>query len=148
MRLRLPCVLTGALLLASCQPSQYRILVVAQNGGVVLTVSDDERDSALGAAADRLTVRGADAVLWEVQVDHSCSMQNPGRPFPVVYGQAPECYRTLVAPQPLENGRIYLASASGPRDGYGYFIPGPTVQNYERSEIADRVSGWRDLSGG
>lgn len=145
MRRLVPTALVWLFLLSSCQPSKYRILAANQGGQIVLNVSDKDRASALGARADRLTVRGAQAVMWEVEADHSCRDRNPARPFPFVYGSAPRCYRVVTPAQPLDPDRIYLVTASGARDGDGYFIPGPPVQNFEHHEVADRVSAWQPL---
>lgn len=146
MRAYLPVALAGAFLLSSCQPSQYRILAVAYAGQVALTVSAEDRGNPLGATARTLSVRDRERVVWEIEQEGRCATPSQAQPFPVVYGRAPDCYRVVIPAQPLEPASLYLVTGDGSRDGNGYFIPGPPAQNFEWSDVADRVRGWRDVS--
>lgn len=137
---------SAAALLTARPPTMFEIAATNGDGGVRFTVTDEERDSSLGAGADAVTVRDADRIVRDIRRVNGCVVQDRAHPFPITYGQVPECFHASTVPQPLDSDTLYLVTTSGSRDGSGYFIPGPPSQTFTRGDVAARVKDWHDLS--
>ena len=151
MRARLLVVLGSAILLTSCQPPTYSIIARQQGDQLVFTARGDGSwpfRSDDGIEANQLTVRDGARYVWAIARDRprsECPGHGETPPFPIVYGDLPECYRVLVEPVPLAEGILYRVEGDGIRDGHGFFRNSGAPANLEYEDVAAELRAWADL---
>ena len=141
-------VASACLLLQGCPPSTYDILAERRDGRILLLVHKSGSSDDDDIFANRMIVRDAGRIVWLIQGSGraDCPLEGTTPPFPVFYGQVPNCYRELVPAQPLAVNVLYRVQAHGGlRAGDGYFRLDPTVRNLEWDEVDAELRRWPEL---
>jgi hypothetical protein len=102
-----------------------------------------------GIAAMRFTVRDGTGYVWAIERDPErtgCGSQT-SPPFPVAYGSAVPCFRTLVEPRRIRGNTLYHVVGSGSRHGSGYFryepfAGGGRATNLDWNDVESEVRSW------
>ena len=151
MRARLLVVLGTTILLTSCQPPTYSIIAQRQGDRLVFTARGDGSwpfRSDEGIEANQLMVRDGAGYVWAIARNYSpseCPRHGESPPFPIAYGDLPDCYRVLIAPVPLTEGVLYRVEGDGIRDGHGFFRRDGVPANLEYEDVAAEVRAWTEL---
>jgi len=140
------------LLLGGCQPPTYDIFAVNKGADLVFEARgsgswpfrDDD-----GISAEWLTFRNRDELIWAIERDPGrpgCKPRGDTPPFPLVYGQVPECYRARIAAKLPRQGALHRVDGEGFRDGSGLFMLQDGATNLEWSEVEQEMRDWPALA--
>ena len=114
----------AAVLLSACQ-YDFPVRATLRDGRYVLTAPYTAGRFAPHTCVARLAVIEDESVIWEI-ANPAVGWPNEGRDcarsdFPIVYGEAPPGFTTVVAARPLRRGGVYRIEGGGISGYHGRF---------------------------